>query len=215
MDIKTTFIYALCEPETGKIRYIGKSNTPKTRLGTHLSGSSKHRSHLGHWLKLLVSRGEKPILEIIDEVPNTQWEFWEREYIRVFRALGMDLVNTTEGGEAGPVMAGDKNPMFGKPRTEEVKNKLRAYSGVNCKITGTKRSAATCERHRLVATGVPCSEEKKRKISVTLTGRTASEETRRKQSLARTGRKNTEEVKANMRVAQLLRRNKERESRGH
>lgn len=185
MDIKTTFIYALCEPETGKIRYVGKSNTPKTRLGTHLSGSSKHRSHLGHWLKLLVSLGKKPIVEIIDEVPNTQWEFWEREYIRVFRALGMDLVNTTEGGEAPPILYGErhplfgkgglvgvKNPMFGKPRTEEVKAKLRAaLTGDKSPRFGVKDSAETVEKKRVAATGVPCSEEKKKKISNSLLSR--------------------------------------------
>lgn len=183
--MKTTFIYALCEPDTEKIRYVGKSDRPKSRLSMHIHGSNGYRSHLGHWIKSLISRGLRPKLEVLDEVPHSQWQFWEREYIRVFRSIGLALVNTTDGGDAPPALAGDKNPMFGKPRTEECKKKLRAYSGLNCKLTGRKMPASTCEKHRVAATGVPCSAEKRAKISRSLTGGKRSKESVAKQIAAR------------------------------
>lgn len=84
--MKTTFLYTLSDPETGKIRYLGKSDN-------------------------------------LDEVPVSQWQFWEREYIRVFRVIGMPLTNQCDGGEG--TGSGDKNPFFGKRHTEETKKTIR------------------------------------------------------------------------------------------
>lgn len=44
------------------------------------------------------------MLEVLDEVSESEWQFWEREYIRVFKLIGMDLVNSTIGGDG--VMSG-------------------------------------------------------------------------------------------------------------
>lgn len=38
-------------------------------------------------------------MDLLDEIPASEWQFWEREYLRVFRMIGMDLVNLTAGGD--------------------------------------------------------------------------------------------------------------------
>lgn len=173
--MKTTFIYALCEPGTGKIRYVGKSNNPKRRLGDHLCTSVKMKTHLGNWLRLLKFRSERPALEILDEIADNQWELWEREYLRVFRALGMDLVNTTEGGDGGPVMCGKNNPGFGKHRTDEVKAKIGRGNSNKTPTAETRKKMSEAGHNR-----PPISEETRAKLAATSTGRIKSLETRNK-----------------------------------
>lgn len=95
----TTFIYALNCPITGRTRYVGKANNPEKRLILHISQARKHSYRRACWIRSLLSNGQKPSLEILDEVPETEWQFWECEWIRLYRALGFDLTNGTEGGE--------------------------------------------------------------------------------------------------------------------
>lgn len=124
--MNTTFIYALCEPKTRIIRYIGKANHPKKRFINHCCQSKTQKSHLGHWLSVLAAQFQVPELLILKEVLKTEWIGWEQRYIRNARALGFKLVNGTDGGEGALNLSlegrqrlresklGDKNPNFGK-----------------------------------------------------------------------------------------------------
>jgi hypothetical protein len=100
-------IYALCEPD-GEIRYIGKAQHPRNRLEAHLSearaGAGGHRCN---WLRSLLERGERPLLTVLDRIPEAEWREWERTWIACFREAGCRLVNDTDGGEGrvGPLSA--------------------------------------------------------------------------------------------------------------
>src|SRR5687767_4612507 len=53
-DGYATTIYALCEPTTGEIRYIGKTAYPlEKRLKSHLSGAKRVRNHRTYWIQSL------------------------------------------------------------------------------------------------------------------------------------------------------------------
>lgn len=96
----TTFIYALCEPETRTVRYIGKTDNLKKRFRAHLAESVKKKNHLGSWLRSLP---EEPILVVLHEVLESEsWAEEERRYISCARAIGIALVNATDGGEGVP-----------------------------------------------------------------------------------------------------------------
>lgn len=95
--MRTTFIYALKDPDTNLIRYIGKSDDPEKRLSVHLC--CKGRNHRVNWVRSLTKAGMSPVLEILDEVPIDEWMSWEVAYIEFFRELGFSLVNETQGGE--------------------------------------------------------------------------------------------------------------------
>lgn len=114
---KTTFIYGLLDPETKEVRYIGKSNRPQRRLIRHLR--EERNNHKCNWLKSL--NGSSPELIIIDEVINSEWEFWESFYIELFRSWGFNLTNSTEGG------LGTRG-FTGMVHSEETKNLLRKQS---------------------------------------------------------------------------------------
>lgn len=210
--MKTTFIYALCEPGTETIRYIGKADRPQRRLKRHLNESINYKSYLGNWLRSL--SGAPPTMEILDEVPDCQHEFWEREYIRVFRALGMRLVNTSDGGGAGPCLRGDQNPMFGRTGEKSPRYKKRlppeTCAEISKSLTGRKDTEETKLKKSLSATGKVRPPSHCAALSAVLTGRKLSPEHCEILRRVRTGRKASEQTKINMKAAQQLRRRNER-----
>lgn len=97
--METTFIYSLSDPLTGEIRYIGKANNPKKRILDHVKeGKTSNKSHKISWVKSLISKDLMPIVEIVDEVPKSEWEFWETFWISQFKAWEFKLTNISPGG---------------------------------------------------------------------------------------------------------------------
>lgn len=122
----TTFIYGLNDPETGECRYVGKADDPKEALSRHLrDGRLKKKTHKSNWIQSLFDRNLSPILEILQEVPETEWELWERVWIKASREIGMNLTNFAAGGE-GTSFPGKLNPMFGRKHSPETCAKISA-----------------------------------------------------------------------------------------
>jgi hypothetical protein len=160
------YIYALTEPDTGLIRYIGKTSNPRVRYRNHLIPRELSvKSHKTHWLRGLLSQGKKPGLLILQCIPESEWEDSERGWIAQFKESGYDLVNTALGGWDGPrpYLTGRKHG----PVSDETRQKLRAA------FLGRKNG--------------PCSEETKRKISIANAGRKPSAEAIAKSVLFRAG----------------------------
>lgn len=94
----TTFIYTLSDIN-GDVRYIGKSNTPRKRLYSHIKEcKTSNKSHKINWIKSLILKDELPIMEVLDEVIEENWEFWEQYWIEQFRQWGFNLTNISIGG---------------------------------------------------------------------------------------------------------------------
>jgi hypothetical protein len=110
-----TYIYALEDPITNIIKYIGKSDDPAKRLDVHLNRLSKNTAK-NSWLKSL---SEKPNILILDEIQKTEWGFWEKYWISQFKTWGFKLKNSTNGGDGGDTNSGKK---FGKYSLEVRKN---------------------------------------------------------------------------------------------
>jgi hypothetical protein len=110
------FIYYLSDSK-GNIRYVGKTNQYlKQRLYAHiLECKSERRSYKISWIKSLLNKGERPIIEVIDEVPEGEWQFWEQYWIEQFRQWGFNLTNLTIGGQGGN----------GYKHTSDSKKKMR------------------------------------------------------------------------------------------
>lgn len=187
----TTFVYALCEPDTGEVRYVGKANNPKQRVWDHLK--ERRHTHKNNWINSLKRRGLRPKLELLLEVSRDEWEYWEREMIVLFRAEGR-LVNATSGGESG---VGGNNR--GKPMHPNTRAALQTYNA-NKKIsleTRARMSESAKRRPANFKKGSKHSEETKQKISASKTGKCSGE------NGSFFGKKHSPEALEKMRVSSL------------
>lgn len=205
--MNTVFIYALCEPDTGEVRYVGKAKDPKKRLSTHLAGKSQ--CHRTNWISSLRAKGLKPSLEILDEVSENDWQQWEVAWIEFFKDQGFNLVNTTLGGEglhnpSEEVRSKMSVSNFGKKRTLETCAKIRAAN------IGRKHSVETCAK--ISAAHKNMSADARARMRATMRighlGMKRSPESVARSSAAHRGMKRSDEARANMSAA--MKRNYEK-----
>jgi len=190
MNTQTTFIYALLDPRTQVVRYIGKSDNPKRRLSQHLrsaSWSSPFGIHRLNWIRSLLREGVKPKLEIIDEVSQTEWQAVEAAYVIFYRdEEGCDLVNTQPGG-IGPG-SGKDNPIFGRHHTLETRLKIgAAHKGRPKSAEQRANQSAATMGEKNPRFGKHLSEQTRLKISASNSGKKRSPETRAKISESKRG----------------------------
>lgn len=133
-----TNIYILIDPRTNMVRYVGKANNVSQRYKAHLNRARKHQIHKANWINQLKLDGLKPILEVIDEVPINNWQYWETYWISQFRTWGFDLINYTNGGD-GCTFANQTSfkkghtSWLGKSHSEETKKLIGENSPKNGK----------------------------------------------------------------------------------
>lgn len=179
MDV---FIYALMDPDTNAVRYIGKTLTPKIRFAMHLC--EKRGTHKNNWLHQLKTRGARPVMVVIETISNSDdndWQERERYWIEHYRALGEPITNLDSGGNGGKLQA------------EETKEKLRNAN------TGKKRSEET--RRRISISKQNPSEETREKLRRARLGKPQSEETKRKRAESRIGHKHSPETIEKLKAA--------------
>lgn len=102
-----THIYGLLCPLENKIRYVGKSDNPSTRLRQHLK--AEDRTAKAAWITGLRGRGLKPKLVILQTVAVDGWREAERWWIDNLRVRGLSLTNAAPApvGEALRVLRDD------------------------------------------------------------------------------------------------------------
>lgn len=106
-------IYALIDPRTNEVRYVGASANPKKRARTIFIRPKAPK--LAAWIDELKRAGWRPIQKILESrVSFAQWEEREQHWIAQFAPSGM-LVNESIGG------AGAK----GVKRGTQTRKKLR------------------------------------------------------------------------------------------
>ena len=143
-----SYIYLHLRQDTNTPFYVGK--------GTKYRFSTK-KDRNTYWHNIVNKVGFKPII-LQSNLTHQQALNAEKLTIALFKKF-FKLVNLTDGGDGGNGLKAEKHPLYGKPRSEEVKRKLsNALKG---------RSFLHCHS-RL---GTKMSEEQKAKISSALKGR--------------------------------------------
>lgn len=191
-------IYALLDPRSGAVRYVGMTvETPERRRNRHIYVSKRRKTHCANWVRSLVSHGLEPILMVIEKgVPSEILAELEVEWIAFFRLTGADLTNHSDGGE------GTRGP-----KSEETRRKIsatlkgRPHSTPRGQDWRDKLSASLKGRDNSFA--VERAAEKRR-------GERLSEQTRARMSASRVGLKHSAETRARMAEAQRARRQKEK-----
>ena len=146
------YIYALIDPNTYKIRYIGKSTRPKQRLQNQMNEVSN--CHRSHWLQSLKAEGKRPHQVILQELYDDEhWQSFEVAWIRHGRAMGWPLTNNTDGGD-------------GVCNLPEETRKRRAKVWL-----GRKHKPETIEKLKAARALRVTSDETRRKHSLAMKGR--------------------------------------------
>jgi len=146
------FIYALIDPDTCKIRYIGKSIRPKERLSNHMNEASN--CHRSHWLQKLKADGKRPHQIILQELDNdSDWQSAERYWISFGKKNYWPLVNNTSGGDGVNDLP------------EETRKKM-AQTWI-----GRKHSPKTIEKLKAARANRVTSDETRKKHSAAMKGR--------------------------------------------
>jgi hypothetical protein len=105
-QLDPVFIYALVDPETDQVRYVGKSIRPFQRLQNHMN--EKSNCHRSHWLQSLKRKGLIPRVVILEIVEGAwPWQESERYWIATLKAMDARLTNNTRGGDGVTGLPGE------------------------------------------------------------------------------------------------------------
>lgn len=92
----TAYIYGLVDPRTHYITYIGRTTQRlNIRLNQHIDTSQRKRSQCARckWIRSLLEEGLRPSIVVLDMVSVGQAAESEGEWIAMYRAIGVDLLN--------------------------------------------------------------------------------------------------------------------------
>lgn len=146
-------IYALIDPETNKIRYIGQTINVKRRYRQHLSAKDTNK-HKFNWINSLKSKNLKPLIKVIGIYDRSIIDNMERFWIDYCKRIGCKLVNCDSGGNGKKVVSEEtrkkismankgKTNMLGYRHTEECK-KLMSETR-----KGIKQSQETIDKRKM------------------------------------------------------------------
>ena len=188
--MKQICIYALIDPRTNEIRYVGKTDDLKTRIRRH--NTEKGKDHRYYWIHQLHQCGLKPEVIILEVVTKENWQERERYWISFYRDQGARLVNIADGGNGAPGVKPSLETLFkmsesmkkswiGRPRVKITEEHRKVFTMEGRKHTpetklkmsvaskGVKKSPEAIEHIRKAKTGAkygPISEEKREKLRV-------------------------------------------------
>lgn len=196
-------VYALLDPRTNVVRYIGLTSMPRERKRAHQNGEGA--AYCGCWERSLIEKGLRPEFKILESGLTLQ-EAGDREahWITYGHQQDWQLTNLSGGGEGGGKHAEETKAKIAEAQrgrswhhTPEAKAKIGEAS------RRAPRTEEWCRRISEGLTGrthphkgVPRSEECKAKLRAANLGRQHTEETKRKIGDAGRGRKHSEETKA-------------------
>lgn len=97
---KVRGVYALSDPETGRVMYIGKSVDIDFRYRQHISMyADDNNLRKAEWLSRLLRKGLEPTLTVLRRCQTeSEMSAAERKLIRQHKALGEAELNISSGG---------------------------------------------------------------------------------------------------------------------
>jgi hypothetical protein len=150
-----TYIYFLHKGDNIPF-YVGKSVYPEGRI-------SLHKKRFGE-IKM----------EFIDIVPTSEWLFWEKWYIGLFKSWGFILENKNVGGGGTSYHSEETKLKMTKPKPKGF------GAQVTLRLTGVQQSQETIAKRTSKTKGKKRTPEQKEKLRVAFKDRVFSEERNKK-----------------------------------
>lgn len=151
------FIYALVDPRSDQIRYVGKSVDPDGRLRSHVCvARGDSQTHVSRWIRQVLADGCRPRVEVLQTVTAETWQEGERFWHRELTRAGLRLTNQAPcggGGLPGPnlKLRGRPSPKRGITLSPEHREKLsRAKRGIPTGRATMKGRTHTAEARRKI-----------------------------------------------------------------
>jgi hypothetical protein len=91
------YIYALIDPRTNQVRYVGKTINPQTRKYQHVSERLIFNHYKSRWILTLHKLGLRPIFKILEICPLSNFEDRETYYISLYKSKA--LTNSDDSGQ--------------------------------------------------------------------------------------------------------------------
>lgn len=129
-------IYGLLDPESGRLRYVGKAKSAGERLGRHIRDSRRRNTPVMRWVRGLADAGLAPDLIVLDVVPDSRWDEAERYWIARARERVPDLLNVAAGG-VGPFVT-----------REQRSASARKYNWIRDGLPNASRRDALIHRYK-------------------------------------------------------------------
>jgi predicted GIY-YIG superfamily endonuclease len=210
-NIGMTYIYALADPNSWEVRYIGKTDDLNQRYYRHLHLTGN--THKENWLRALIRRNVRPLMIVLECLDKEPWQEREKFWIGYYREQGHHLTNATAGGdgmcnpnsETRRKLSNARKSHWNNPsnRARRITTKGRKLSDEHrAKLSAAKLGRRLTDEHRAniakAGIGRRQSEETRQKLSQIhkgTKGHPMNAETRRKMSLAHKGRKMRAETK--------------------
>lgn len=92
------YIYALCEADTGEVRYIGKANNVEKRFGYHLRDRASRKTPVYNWMNKRIRDGKIPSIHTVAVTTQKHWKEIETMVIAQYAQSG-NLLNVAAGGD--------------------------------------------------------------------------------------------------------------------
>lgn len=208
LALHNSYVYLHERLDTNLPFYVGK--------GTNNRATSK-KDRNQYWHNIVNKAGFKSVI-IQDGLTRQQALNAEKFVISLFKKF-FKLANLTDGGDGGNGLKGELHPLYGKPRTQECKDKISnsliGKSFLHCaNRKGTVQTNETKNKISIALKGKKKSLEHIKnaseafKNSIKLNGikkSPMSDETKLKISLAQKGKKLSEEHKAKLRKPKMKR----------
>lgn len=159
---KTVSIYALLDPKTKQVRYVGVTRfSLARRLGGHIQSALKANSnlHVHNWIRKI---NRKPIIQLIEIVSFSVWAEKEIWWIAYYKSQGCKLTNSTIGGEGACGTVPSKAAR--RRRSEFMKGNTRRKRGTKSKASTKKKISKSLIGNKR-ALGYRHTEESKAKIA--------------------------------------------------
>jgi group I intron endonuclease len=150
-------IYALQDPRTHEVRYVGLGSNWKKRSSTHLQNWCLNNDYpVYRWIKKLFRLGLKPYIICVQEFGDISFQDLkeaEKYWIRYFKSNGSHLLNCTDGGDG----------MVGYKFSEESRKKMSLAKSGKPQFQCYTSEATAKKRDKL--TGVKFSKERSERLS--------------------------------------------------
>ncbi len=166
-------IYALVDPRSDAVRYIGKSCAGMRRPAQHTKPAALLKSagtHRTCWIKSLLALHLKPAIRVLEEFETeADLNDAERFWIAQGLGLGWSLTNHTKGGDGGNVGPAGIAKIVAATRQRVVTQETRAR--MSAAHTGRKFTPEWGAKISAARMGHTVSPETRAKIAASLRGR--------------------------------------------